>query len=171
VSALRIALLDQSESAHSRQLEAALRAAGHEPYLVGASTVAALEELLRRRGFTQALSHLPRAAADLLRGEFDVAHAFSATDATAALPWRRMRGRPVVFTCTAPLDRAGLADGRLRLWTLAKAVEESDALVAPTDAIRISVERWFACSPGLIAAADAAAHERLYRELLAQRRS
>jgi hypothetical protein len=170
VSALRIALLDHSESVHSRELETALRAVGHEPQLVGAATVPALEELLRRRGFTPALPYVPRAATELLRGEFDLAHAFSAPDAAAALAWRRVSGRPAVYTCTETLDRETLADARLRLWTLARALEDSDAIVAATDAIRESAERWFACSPAVIAA-DAAAYERLYRELLAQRRS
>jgi hypothetical protein len=171
VNALRIALLDHTQSAYSRELASGLRAAGHEPRLLAPASKPAVEALLRRRGFTPALSHVPRAVAELMRGEFDLAHAFSAPDAAAALAWRGMRARPAVFTLTEPVDRAAVADGRLRVWTLARAIEESDALVAATDAIGASIERWFACSPAVIGAGDAARHERRYRELLTQRRS
>lgn len=163
MSALRIALLDHTGGEYSRELEAALRAAGHDPRLVGDLTVPAAEAVLRRRGFTHALSHVPRAVAELLRGNFDVAHAFTAPDATAALAWRRMGGGPVVFTCTEILDRGGLANGRLRLSTLERALEDSDALIAADDDIRAGIESWFARSPAeVLAPGDAAAHERVY---------
>ncbi len=171
MSALRVALLDQAASGYSRQLETGLRAAGCQADRVEATTLRPLETLLRRRGFIPALSRVPFAVAELLRRELDLAHAFSASDAVAALACRRVRGRPVVFTCTEPVARATVADGRLRLRFLAQAVEDSDAIVAATDAVRGSLERWFACSPTVIGAEDAAAYERLYRELLAQRPS
>lgn len=168
MSALRIALLDHTAGAYSRELCDALRAAGHEPRLVGDLSVPAAESVLTGRGFTPALSHVPRAALELLRAELDVAHAFTAPDAAAALGWRRMRGGPAVFTCTEVLDRGTLADGRLRLAALGRAIEETDALIAADDDVSAAVERWFARSPqDVLAAGDAAAHERLYRELLA----
>ncbi|MGH2839035.1 MAG: hypothetical protein ACRDJY_11910, partial [Thermoleophilaceae bacterium] len=103
---------------YSRELDDALRAGGHEPRHFGDLTVPAVEGVLRRRGFTPALSHIPRALAELLRAEFDVVHAFTAADAAVALAWRRMRGAPAVFTCTEVVDRSTLASGRLRLATL-----------------------------------------------------
>ena len=168
MSALRIALLDHTGGAYSRELDAALRTAGHEPSPVGDLAVAAAEAVLGRRGFTPALSHVPRAAAELLRGGFDVAHAFTAPDAAAALAWRRLGGGPAVFTCTEALGRGALANGRLRLPLLERAIENTDALVASGEDVRAAIERWFARSPDeVLAAGDAAAHDRLYRELLA----
>lgn len=163
MSALRIALLDHTEGTYSRELELALRAAGHAPRLLGQRAVPPVEALLRRRGFTPAVSHVPRTVLELLRGDFDLAHAFSAPDAAAALAWRRVSGRPAVYTCTETLDRETLADGRLRLWALAQAIEDADAVAAASDEVRTAVERWFACSPTVIAAGDAAAYEGLYR--------
>jgi hypothetical protein len=169
VSALRVALLDHNEDGYARELATALRAAGHEPPLLGSHAVAPLEALLRRRGFTEPLSHVPPAVAALARGEFDVAHAFTAPDAAAAIAWRRLSGCPVVFTCVVPPTRATVSDRRLRLWALARAVEESDALISGSEDARAGLDRWFATSPEVLAASDASAHERLYRKLLAGR--
>jgi hypothetical protein len=166
VSALRIALLDHSEGAYSRELEGALRAAGHAPRLIGPRSAGPIETLLGRRGFTPALSHTPRATFELLHGEFDLAHAFTAPDAAAALAWRRVRGRPAVFTCTEMLDRGTVADRRLRLWSLTRAIEDADAVAAATDGIGQSFDRWFACSPVVVPGGDAGAYERLYRAQL-----
>jgi hypothetical protein len=162
VSPLRIALLDQTGGRYSRELEAALNKFGHDARLVGDRTVPAVETLLRRRGFTPALSHVPPTVFGLVRGEFDLAHAFSAPDAVAAFAWRRVSGCPVVFTCTEIPDRATVAHGRLRLATFRRAVEESQGVVAASEEIRAAVERWFACTPPVIAAGDAAAYARLY---------
>jgi hypothetical protein len=168
VSALRIALLDHTANGYSRELEGALRRGGHEPRLLGDLTLPPVEGLLRRRGFTPALSHIPRALAELLRVEFDVVHAFTAADSAAALAWRRMRRGPAVFTCAEVLDRDTLASGRLRLATLGRAIEDTNALIASDEHVARAIERWFARSPdAVLAAQDAAAHERLYRELLA----
>ena len=163
---LRIALLDQAGTGRARELDAALRQAGHEPRLFGSRALAPVEGLLRRRGFTPALSHVPLALVDLLRAEFDVAHAFSAPDAMAALAWRRARGGAVVFTSAQPLERANVANGRLRLATLTRALDDPDAVLAADEEVRASVERWFALSLTVLSPADAEAHERLYRKLL-----
>jgi hypothetical protein len=74
-----------------------------------------------------------------------------------------------VFTCIEPLDRDRLADRRLRLWLLQRAVQDSDALVAATEESRAALARWLALDAPVIASGDAAGYERLYRELLAQR--
>ena len=163
---LRIALLDQAGTGRVHELGAALRRAGHEPRLLGSRALAPVEGLLRRRGFTPALSHVPLAAIDMLRGEYDVAHAFSPPDAVAALAWRRARGGAVAFTCTEPLERANVANGRLRLATLTSALDDPDAVAAADEEVRTSVEGWFALSLTVLAPADAEAHERLYRKLL-----
>ena len=167
MSALRIALLDRTEGGYSRELETALRASGHETRLFGDRAIPVAEALLGRRGFTPALSHIPPTVFELLRGEFDLVHSFSAPDAAAAFAWRRMSGRPIVFTCTEVLERGTLADGRLRFASIAGAFEDSDAVVAASDKIRNAAERWLACSPEVIAAGDGNGYGRVYGALVA----
>lgn len=162
MSGLRVALLDQERGGYSRALEAALRGAGHESRLVSVRPVGPVEAVLRRRGFTPGLSPVAGVVLELLRGGFDAAHAFSVPDAAAAHAWRRVTGRPSVFTCTEVLDRATLANGRLRLELLTRAIEESDALTAASEDVRGAMELWLACSPPVLRPDDAAAHERLY---------
>jgi len=167
VTPLRVALLDQADGGQARQLDAALRAAGHEPRLIGSRAVAQAEALLRRRGFTPALTHVPFATLELQRADVDLAHAFTAPDAAAALAWRRLGGGPVVFTCCERIDRGSVANARQRLATLTRALGQPDAVVAVDDGVRADVERWFALSLAVVPAGDVHAHEALYRKLLA----
>ena len=170
--AVRVALLDDGAAAagHAPTLAEALHDAGQDARLLGARRVGAAEALLDRRGFAGSLTGLPSGLAALLRGGFDVAHVFSPADALTALTWRRLAGRPVVavFTCTEVLDRDRLADRRLRLWLLQRAVQDTDALIAATEESRAALERWLALDPPVIELHDAAGYARLYRELLAR---
>ena len=168
---LRIALLHDGSAGgdQAHELAAALRAAGHHPHLLSASPAGPTQALLRRRGFTGRLTPVPFGVAALLRGGFDVAHAFSPADALTALVWRRLVGRPAVFTCAEPLQRDGLADRRLRLWVLQHAVGDSDAVIAATEEAQAALARWMALDAPVIESRDAAGYERLYRELLAGR--
>lgn len=163
MSALRIALLDHARGDYSSELAGALRAAGHDATLIAAQALQPAEMVLERRGFMPGLSGVPAGVLELVRGEYDVAHAFTVRDAAAALLWRRLAGRPVVFTCTEPIDRATVADARLRLAALTGAFEQTQAAVAADERVRASVERWLALSPPVIVAGDAAAYDRLYR--------
>jgi hypothetical protein len=72
-------------------------------------------------------------------------------------------GRPVLFTCTEPIDRGNVADTRLRFAALTGAFERTHAAVAGDERVQASVERWLALSLPVIAAGDSAAYERLYR--------
>jgi hypothetical protein len=99
-------------------------------------THAGAEALLRRRGFTPGLSAL--AHARRLRG-YDVLHAFTPIEAVAA-----QRHAPTVFTCTEVLDRGNVADRRLRLWSLERALGRSAAVTAADEAVAESLGRWFA---------------------------
>jgi hypothetical protein len=166
---LRIALLHDGSAGGSeaRELAAALRAAGHHPRLLSAQPADPAEALLRRRGFAGRMTAVPLGVAALLRGGFDVAHAFSPADALTARLWRRLVGRPAAFTCAEPLDRDRLADRRLRLWLLQRAVGDSDAVIAATEESRAALARWLALDAPVIESRDAAAYERLYRKLLA----
>ena len=167
---LRVALLHHAPApACVGDLERALRAAGHAPQVVAARTVAPAELLLRARGFTRPLSHLPAAGVALARGRFDLAHAFSVPDAAAALAWGGRAGRPVVFTSVEALDRDRVADGRLRLRLLESVLREADAVTAATEPARAALARWLLVDAPLMHARDAAAHEALYRDLLSRR--
>lgn len=129
----------------------------------------AADSLLRRRGFIESIAHVPLSALTLLAGGCDVAHAFSATDALSALAWRRLTGRPVVFTCMETLRRERLADRRLRLSVLRRAVEDTDAAIAASPDARVALQRWLAVDAPVIEAGDALSYERVYRELVVRR--
>ncbi len=124
---------------------------------------------LRRRGFAGPLTHIPPTLAELARGDYDLAHSFSPTDAFAARAWASAVDRPVVFTCVETLTRACLADVRLRRLLLSRAVEGSDAVTVTTDSSCAALWRWMAVEAPTIEARDAAAHVGLYRKLLARR--
>jgi hypothetical protein len=163
---LRVALVHHDPPARCvGALADALRAAGHRPEVIAPRPVSAAERALRFRGFASPLTHVPFALAGLMRGAFDVAHAFTPQDAAASLAWRRRSGRPVVFTPAVPPDRSTVADGRLRLRLLEQALREADAITAPDEPTRAAVERWLAVDAPLLAPGDAAAHVALYREL------
>jgi hypothetical protein len=193
VAPLRVALLFHDYASPSaggtpqsvHLLAATLHARGHVPTVLAARKGlpsqsaedgfavvrnTRLPELpLHRRGFTGPLTHLPASYAALLTGPYDVAHAFSAADAAAALLWRRRSGRPVVFTCAEVLERAALSGERLRLRMLADAVERTDAVLATTAEGQHALARWLAAQAMLVEPGDALAHERLYRALAARR--
>ncbi len=170
---LRVALLshgaDPAAAQYVRDLAAALREAGHAPHVIAPARGGgedAVDSILRRRGFTAPLAHVPRTVAALVRGRYQVAHAFSASDARAALAWSRFASRPVLFTCTERIDRGTVADGRLRLSFLSAAVEATDAVIAADDEVRAGLHRWLAFEAPVVRARDAASHERTYRRLL-----
>jgi len=166
----RVALLAHGDGAPlADELARALRAAGHDAALV---RVRALPEApLRLRGFTGPLTHLPFALLALRRGGYDVAHAFSAPDAAAALAWRRLGGGAVVFTCAEELRRERLSDARLRLALLQAALEDSDALAVATEAGRAALRRWMALDAPVLEPRDAAGHEALYAAALTRARA
>jgi hypothetical protein len=155
---VKVALLDHAAGERSRSLAAGLP----DAHVVATHPVRPIEALLRRRGFAGPLTPVPCAVAALAAGGFDVVHAFSVPDAVAALAWRRLRGAPVVFTCTEVLDRGSVADRRLRLASLRWATEQPDALLAADDAVRASVRRWLALDAQVLAPTD---HAPLYARL------
>lgn len=165
---LRVALIDHGQEASlASDLAASLRERGHDAVVIGGRGTA-LDGLLERRGFATPLTHLPATVAQLARGGYDIANAFSPPDAYAALYWARRSGRPVVFSCTHPVERARLADRRLKLRFLRAALEDSDAVIVHDEDSRAAAWRWLSLEPPLIPWRDAAALEDLYRRLLAQ---
>ncbi|HEX6457332.1 MAG TPA: glycosyltransferase family 4 protein [Thermoleophilaceae bacterium] len=166
MTALRVALLDH-EASPAGDIAAALRERGHQAVVLGGRGTA-LDDLLARRGFTTPLTHLPVAVRELARGDHDVAHAFSPQDAYAALRWRRESGRPVVLSCTEPIERERLANGRLKLRFLRASLEHADAVIVHDEKARAAAWRWLSIEPELIPLADTAELERVYRRLIAQ---
>lgn len=191
---LRVALLHHSYGSPPapgperllHELAVALREAGQHPCVLSshpAPTRRSVEDEipvlrsrrlpdapLRRRKVAGPLTHLPVTLRALAGGSYDVAHSFSPSDALPALAWRRLAGRPAIFTCADTLRRQRLADRRLRRWLLSHAVEESDAVIAPSEESRAALWRWLAVDATLLRPDDAAGHEHLYRELMARRR-
>jgi len=186
---LRIALLSHDftnpigpREAQVSTVAAGVRALGHEPVILASHAsfsrssiedgitvlrVASIAEgWLRRRGFTGPLTQLPLTVRVLMRGDFDLAHAFSAVDAAAALRWKRATGAPVVFTCMEALSRSRLADRRLRLLLLSGAIEDSDAVITPSESVREALLRWMAADASVIAPSDGVNHLALYEKLL-----
>ena len=110
-----------------------------------------------------------RRARDHRRGRRPVAAGPRRRDADragATLLWKRLTGRPVVFTCAQRLDRARVADRRLRLQLLTAAVQDTDALVAADALVRGDLRRWLAVDGQTIAPGDGVAHALLYQRLL-----
>jgi hypothetical protein len=126
------------------------------------------EAPLRYRGFTGPLTQAPLLLRALERGRFDVVHTFSPEDAWIVLRRRGRGGRPVVFTAAEPLARDHLADKRLRMRAVRAAVEDSDAVTAPSEELAAVVARWLAVDATVLDPRDGVAHERLYRQLLRQ---
>ena len=174
---LRVALLSSTASADAAALAGALRLAGQQPVLMapGAPTAPAGTGVIRLRRLPEAplrfrfigdgLGHLPHARVALSRGGFDLAHAFNPVDALAAVAWARRAGRPAVLTFIAPLERETIGNRRLRLATLERAVYGADTVIAASEAVRTSLRRLLAIDAPVLAAADAAGHLALYREL------
>lgn len=192
-SALRVALLHDSYSAPPQHgaprllhdLALALQEAGHRPRVISSGrgvTRSSVEEPvpvvrvgrlpeapLRFRGFTGPLTHLPGCLVALLRDDYHAAHAFAVPDVLAALWWRRFTNRPVLFTWAEAARREQLADRRLRLSLVQRAVEEVDAVLAPSESVRASIEHWLAVDVRVLSPHDTDGHLHLYREAAARR--
>jgi hypothetical protein len=163
----RVALLDHRDEYYAAELAGALRRVGVETTAIGPSAAArAAERLLARRGFAYGVAHVAPVTARLLSGDCEIAHALSPPDAVAALGWRRVTRRPVVFTCTEILDRTVVSHGRLRLHMLERATQDADAVLAADAEVAASMERWLAIDAAVL---DASGYARLYGELLALR--
>jgi len=182
---LRIALVYHGRDGplgQVQELATGLRDAGHRPCLLSSRRGRSRryeedgipiiqsgrlpEAPLRLRGFAGPLTHVPLTLWALASGAYDVAHVFSPPDALAARLWQRVSGSPVVFTPAEPIQRERLADRRLRLALLRRAIDESDAVTATSGEGHDALRTWLAVDAPLIPPRDAAAHERLYRGLL-----
>jgi glycosyltransferase involved in cell wall biosynthesis len=106
--------------------------------------------LMLRRGFQEHLAHVPLSYMTLRAGHDDLAHAFYATDAAAALRWARRTGRPAVFSYMGVPQREVLAGRRLRLRLIGDAVRDSDAVLALSESAAAAMRRWLGVDPRVI---------------------
>lgn len=178
-SPLRVALLTRAAAPEAVALAEALARAGQLPSLIAPEPGAAgagigtrplqnlAGRLLRSRGIGDGLDRLPHDLLELTRARFDLAHAFSPMDALAALAWSRRSRSPVVLTFTEPLRRETIANRRLKLATLERAVNGADAVVAATDEVQRSLRRLLALDAPVVPAFDTGGYLSLYRELCA----
>jgi Glycosyltransferase Family 4 len=164
VTSVAVALVHHGDEPCVDELAHALRGLGHRVAVVRPRALP--EGFLRGRGFTGPLTHVPQATAALLRGRFDLVHAFSPPDALAARAWRRVTHKPVVVTTLEVLERAHLADRRLRLTLLRASVEDADAVLAAGDQARDALWRWMTVEAAVVDPRDGAAQARLYLDLL-----
>jgi hypothetical protein len=167
---MRVALLDHAAEmggGPARELALALTAAGHDATVLGPERRGSpLDTPLRLRKIGDRPARIPGTLVSLLRGSCDLAHAFTAQDAVAAVAWSRLTGRPAVFTVSEPLHRGVLADRRLRLTQLRLAVERSAAVLAPDSEVAASVRRWMCVSARVVSPGSAEAHLAVYQRLL-----
>lgn len=171
---MRIVLLCPAERGATavERLGQGLRGFGHEVDVLAlrgdqarARIATVADRALAKRGFVTPLAPALPTVAALLARSYEVAHAFSIPEAQAALMWRRLRGGRVVFTCVEPVERARLADRRLRLRLTRGAYEDSDVVTAASPQAQAALGRWLALDAPVIELGDASSYERLYRTL------
>ena len=158
--ALRVALLGRAD-----ELADALRAAGQQPTVITPEGPRPLARLMECRGIGDGHERVPAALLALARGSFDVAHALTPVDALAAIAWARRRRRPVVLSFDEPVRRETVADRRLRLVTLERALAGADRVLATDRDVAASLSRLLALDAEVVAPSDAAAHLAVYRSL------
>jgi glycosyltransferase involved in cell wall biosynthesis len=111
-----------------------------------------VEQRLRRRLYEEHLAHVPFTYAALRRGARpDVVQACYATDAAAALRYKRATGVPVVFSYMGLPHRISLANRRLRKELVVAACEQADAVVALSELAAEHFRTWLGVDPHVIA--------------------
>ena len=108
------------------------------------------DRLLARRAYEDFLASVPIQSWDLLRGSFDVAHAFHSVSAWAALQARRRGGPPVVFTTTGITTRGYLVARRYRMDMNLTVAADSAACSVFSQAAAIPFERYLLQKPEVI---------------------
>lgn len=153
--------LDTHVTAIARRQNADATPAGDELRIKTVYAVA--DGLMRKRGFAGGVTCIPGAVAALSKDrELGVAHAFSVVDAQAALIWRRLTGRPVVFTCLEPPSRESIASRRLLLDMTARSFRFADAVTAVSDDVASAVQRWLSLEVPVVELPDAPAYREIY---------
>ena len=103
--------------------------------------------LVHRRAYEFHLTNAPAVAAELLRGGYDVAHAFHPVDAWAAATARRV---PFVFSMNGIPARQFLVARRYRLPLLQRAVEAAKHVTVLSEAAAEPFERYLLRRPEIV---------------------
>jgi glycosyltransferase involved in cell wall biosynthesis len=172
---LRVALLSpcywpevrRGSERFTRDLASGLISHGHAPSLItshpgppGQSLEDGLPVLrlprppqgrLVRRHYMPYLTHVPLSYGALRLGAYDVAHAVYPADALAGARWRRVTGRPAVFSFMGIPDRAGVREFRKQREVLLSAVAGVDAVVALSRHAADAFSYWLGCPARVIA--------------------
>jgi D-inositol-3-phosphate glycosyltransferase len=153
-----------------RELADGLLAAGHRPRLITSAPARPsvvvedgltvqrvwrppIEGRLQRRLYEEHLAHVPFTYLALRRGPRpDVVQPCYATDAAAALRYKRDTGVPVVFSYMGLPHRVSLANRRLRKELVVKACAGSDAVVALSELAAEHFRTWLGVDPHIIGA-------------------
>jgi phosphatidylinositol alpha-mannosyltransferase len=108
------------------------------------------DRLLARRAYEDYLATVPIQSFDLLRGSYDVAHAFHSVSAWAALQAQRRGGPPVVFTTTGITTRGYLVARRYRMDMNLAAAADAAACSVFSEAAAVPFERYLLRKPEVI---------------------
>jgi phosphatidylinositol alpha-mannosyltransferase len=108
------------------------------------------DRLLARRAYEDYLATVPSQTFDLLRGSYDVAHAFHSVSAWAALHARRRGGPPVAFTTTGITTRGYLVARRYRMDMNLAVAADAAACSVFSEAAAVPFERYLLRKPDVI---------------------
>ncbi len=115
--------------------------------------------LVGRRSYEPELTVVPGVIRRLRASDAEIAHSFSHVLAWATLRFTRL---PVVFTCTAVVDRLYLVSARSRLAMMERVAREAAAIAVPDDARADAFERFLQRRPEVVSGVEAL--RRLYTQ-------
>jgi hypothetical protein len=156
---MRVALLDPTDQPDG--LADALAQAGDEVTVVSGHPLP--RAFTDRRGYEERLGTVPALVASLVRGGFDVAHAFHPASAWGAVLARRLGGPPVLFSLASPPTREWLVARRYRLAIAVKAAAEADACSVQSDDAAQAFRRYLLREPAVVAEPES--YRELYRQI------
>jgi len=156
---MRVALLDPTDQPDG--LADAIAQAGDDVAVVSGHPLP--RAFTDRRGYEEHLGTVPSTVAGLVRGGFDVAHAFHPASAWAAVLARRLGGPPVIFSLARTPTRAWLVARRYRLAIAVKAAAEADACSAPSAEAAVAFRRYLLREPTVVGEPES--YRKLYRQV------
>jgi len=156
---MRVALLDPTDQPDG--LAAALAQAGDDVTVMSGHPLP--RAFTDRRGYEEHLGTVPSMIAGLVRGGFDVAHAFHPASAWGAVLARRLGGPPVVFSLARTPTREWLVARRYRLAIAVRAAADADACSVQSDDAAQAFRRYLLCDPAVVVEPES--YRDLYRQI------
>jgi Glycosyltransferase Family 4 len=165
---LRVALLAPPGERSPQALADRLAEDGHDPRVIAGSPSALLRPLearLAQRRCEEGLSRVPIGYLALVRGDDELAHAFSLADALAAARWAARTGRPAVYSHAGVPHHAALTARRFRLRYMERVCRVC-TVVAESPAAAEAFKRWLGVDACVIEPGATGEHLELYERLL-----